>query len=63
MIDHMFQFLGHEDRGMMLATQAVCPPVPGQLPGSFYGKPQGGGQPDACLLPDLKPARPLRPGA
>lgn len=57
-------FLGHEDRGMMLATQAVCPPVAGQPPGfAFYGKPQGGGQPDACLLPDLTPARPLCPGS
>jgi FtsP/CotA-like multicopper oxidase with cupredoxin domain len=57
-------FLGHEDRGMMLATQTVCPPVQGQPPGfAFYGTPQAGGQPDACQPQDLKPAKSLCPGS
>jgi FtsP/CotA-like multicopper oxidase with cupredoxin domain len=57
-------YLGHEDRGMMLATQAVCPPVAGQPAGlAFYGTPQAGGQPDACRLQDLKPAKPLCSGS
>jgi FtsP/CotA-like multicopper oxidase with cupredoxin domain len=55
-------FLGHEDRGMMLATQTVCPPVPGQQ-GQFYGTPQPGGQPDSCQPSSLRPARSLCPGS
>jgi FtsP/CotA-like multicopper oxidase with cupredoxin domain len=46
-------FLGHEDRGMMLGVQAVCPP--GTAPLS-YGRPRPG-QPE-CVPGNLIPAAP-----
>jgi FtsP/CotA-like multicopper oxidase with cupredoxin domain len=38
-------FLGHEDRGMMMMVQAVCPQAPG-----YYGVPDPNGGPDNCAI-------------
>ncbi len=44
-------FLGHEDRGMMLLVQTVCP---GEID---FGTPLGDGLPDDCAIPsELYPA-------
>lgn len=51
-------FLGHEDRGMMLGVQSVCPP--GTAPMS-YGKPRPG-QPE-CVPGNLIPAAPQCPAS
>jgi len=38
-------FLGHEDRGMMMLVQTVCPNAPG-----YYGIPDPKGGPDNCQI-------------
>jgi FtsP/CotA-like multicopper oxidase with cupredoxin domain len=48
-------FLGHEDRGMMVAVQTVCPKDPGS-----FGKARPGGQPE-CVAGNLIEASPRCP--
>jgi hypothetical protein len=50
-------FLGHEDRGMMLAVQAVCPARPGEP--ESYGLARSPG--DECAPGNLVPAAPRCP--
>jgi FtsP/CotA-like multicopper oxidase with cupredoxin domain len=53
-------FLAHEDRGMMLSVQVVCPEnttTDGKL---YYGKPKANGQPE-CVAGNLIPASPQCP--
>jgi FtsP/CotA-like multicopper oxidase with cupredoxin domain len=54
-------FLGHEDRGMMLATQTVCPPTPVLPPRLFFGKARVG-QPE-CVPGNLIAAAPQCAGS
>ncbi len=49
-------FLGHEDRGMMLAVQTVCPGLP-----DTFGKARADGGPE-CVPGNLIPAAPRCPG-
>ncbi|HEX6865199.1 MAG TPA: multicopper oxidase domain-containing protein, partial [Thermoanaerobaculia bacterium] len=49
-------FLGHEDRGMMLGVQTVCPTPP---PGLYFGKPNPTGP--ECLAGNYIPAAPQCP--
>jgi len=41
-------FLGHEDRGMMLTIQTVCPNAP-----KYFGVPDPKGGPDNCRAPTV----------
>ena len=50
-------FLGHEDRGMMLGVQTVCPAVPGMA--ESYGSPRTVG--DECVPGNYIPAAPRCP--
>lgn len=45
-------FLGHEDRGMMIGAQTICPTDQGDM----WGKPMPSGGPDDCQM--TKPASP-----
>ena len=49
-------FLGHEDRGMMLSVQTVCPNDP-----STYGTPDPRGGADRCTVPIAKALSPCAP--
>jgi FtsP/CotA-like multicopper oxidase with cupredoxin domain len=54
-------FLGHEDRGMMVNVQTVCPEG---TPDSWqYGMPQAAGGADDCTVPSATPALPSCSGA
>ena len=52
-------FLGHEDRGMMLGVQTVCP-TSADVATLYYGKPRADGGPE-CVPGNLIPAAPQCP--
>lgn len=54
-------FLGHEDRGMMIGVQTVCPSMQPPSPKPLYGATQKTGIADNCGL--TSPAAPQCPGS